>query len=124
MATLTDITTSVQTVTATGPVTPTTGLDISGVSGDATVVVEVSGLTAGKTARIQLEDTVNAFTAATALAVINVTGQIDGRSSDRYTWRKYQLPNNVFGSASAKLRANVTALDAGATLSLHAWLEQ
>jgi hypothetical protein len=124
MAQPTDITTGVQTVTATGPVTPTTGLSVSGVSGDATLVVDVVSLTAGKTARIQVEDSTNAFTAATALAVVNVTGQVDPRYDERFTLRKYQIPNSLLGQASAALRCNVTALDAGATLQLHAWLEQ
>jgi hypothetical protein len=124
MATLTDITTGVQTVTATGAVTATAGLDISGVSGDATVVVEVVSLTAAKTARIQLEDSVNAFTASIPVAVVNVIGQISGEYSQRFTFRKYQLPNNRFGTGSALLRVNVTAIDSAATLKLHAWLEQ
>ena len=123
MPTLTDITTGVQTVSTTGAITPTAGVDISGITGDATIVCEVTGLTSGKTARIQFEDTTNAFTASNALAVINVTGQIDGRWSDRFTLRKYQLPNNLFGTASAKLRANLTVIDSAAVLSLHAWLE-
>jgi hypothetical protein len=94
------------------------------VSGDATLVVDVVSLTPGKTARIQVEDSTNAFTASTPLAVVNVTGQIDPRYDDRFTLRKYQIPNSLLGQASAALRCNVTALDAGATLALHAWLEQ
>lgn len=126
MATLTDITTGAQTVTATGAVTPTAGLDVSAITGDFTIVVDVQSLTSGKTARIQVEDSANAFTAAAALAVFDVTGKIDSTnaSSVRYSRRKYELPNNQFGATGGVVRINVTALDSGSTLALHSWVEQ
>jgi len=126
MATLTDITTGLQTVTATGAVTATAGIDISAITGDATIVVDVQSLTAGKSARIQVEDSVNAFTAAAALAVFDVVGKIDSTvaASIRFSKRKYELPNSQFGVSSGLLRVNVTALDASSTLKLHCWLEQ
>jgi hypothetical protein len=124
MAISTDITTGVQTVSATGAVTPTTGLDISGISGEVTICLEVTSMTAGKTARIQFEDSVNAFTASIPLAAFNVTGAIAPAASQVFNVRKYQIPNNRFGVTSAVLRVNVTAIDAGASLSLHAWIEQ
>jgi hypothetical protein len=125
MAVPTDITTGVQTVTATGAVTPTAGLSVASLTGDYTLAIEVTGLTAGKSARIQIEDTTNAFTAATALAVWDVTGQVvNGEFSIKKTWRAYELPNSQFNVASGAYRINVTALTSGATLSLHAWIEQ
>jgi len=135
MATLTELTTGIQTVTATGAVTPTAGVDISGMTGDVTLCIEVISLTAGKTARVQIEDSVNAFTASLPVAVFNFVGQ-EGQGGTSYTAgaynpttekvsvRKYQLPNNRFGTASALARVNVTALDSSSSLSLHAWIEQ
>lgn len=134
MATITAITTGLQTVTATGPVTPTAGIDISAVTGDFTVCVEVIAMTAGKTARIQFEDTTNAFTAATALEVVHVQGQMGqggtsftsntyNPTTEKQTYRKYFVRNNVFGVASAKLRANITAIDSSASLTFNAWIE-
>ena len=123
MATLTDLTTSVQTVTSSGAVAATAGVDVSAVTGDYSVVVEVVSLTASKTARIQLEDTTNGWTTATALDVINVTGTIDSRCDERFTKRKYQLPNSQAGVTNGKFRVNVTAIDSAASLQLHAWLE-
>jgi len=123
MATLTDLTTSVQTVTSSGAVAATAGVDVSAVTGDYSVVVEVVSLTASKTARIQLEDTTNGWTTATALDVINVTGTIDSRYDERFTKRKYQLPNSQAGVTNGKFRVNVTAIDSAASLQLHAWLE-
>ena len=128
MATVTDITSGVQTVTATGAVAPTTGLDISGVSGDATIALEVvslSSVSGTASARIQFEDSTNGFTASTALWVWDAPTGTAVQYSIRVSRRKYELPNNQFGVSSAVLRANVTAL-AGTTptLKLHAWLEQ
>jgi hypothetical protein len=127
MAVPTDITTGVQTVTATGAVAPTTGLAISGYTGDVTLCLEVTNLSqvsGTASARIQFEDSTNGFTAATALWVFDVPTGTVYQASTRVSKRKYELPNNQFGVSSAVIRVNVTAL-AGTTpsLSLHAWLE-
>jgi hypothetical protein len=126
MATPTDITTGSQTVTTTGAVTPTTGLAVASLTGDYTVAIEVSNLTAGATARLQLEDTTNAFTGATALLVWDVTGQVQsGTQSIKKTWRAYELPDSKFGVSNGKYRINVTALDGSTpSLTVHAWIEQ
>src|ERR1700677_2528559 len=88
MATLTDITTGLQTVTATGPVTPTAGLSVSGVTGDFTVCVEVISLTAGKTARLPLESSTNAFTGVIADKVFQAIGQ-EGQGGTSYVSNSY-----------------------------------
>lgn len=61
MATMTigALTTGIQTVSTTGEITPTAGLDIAAITGDFTVKLRVISLTAAKTVRIQLEDSVN-----------------------------------------------------------------
>lgn len=121
------ITTGAQTVTATGAVTATTGLDISGVTGDCTVHLRVQGLSAASgtpKTTIQLEDSVNGFTASIPVAVKEVQGPVDTKTEMHFSWRKYELPNARFGTASAVLRANVMVLG-GTTpsLTLDAWLE-
>lgn len=122
-----NITTGLQTVTATGAVTPTTGLDISGITGDCTVHLRVLGLSAASgtpKASITFEDSVNAFTASVPVAERQMQGTVDTKSEVHFVIKKYELPNCRFGTASAVLRANVVAL-AGTTpsLSLDAWLE-
>lgn len=124
---ISNITTGAQTVTTTGAVTATTGLDISGVTGDCTVHLRVQGLSAASgtpKATIQLEDSVNGFTAVQPVAVQEVQGPIATTSEVHFSWRKYQLPNARFGTASAVLRANVMVLG-GTTpsLTLDSWLE-
>jgi hypothetical protein len=122
------LTTGAQTVTATGAVTATAGLDISGITGDYTVHLRVQALsTASGTpkAAIQLEDSVNAFTAVLPVAVQQVQGTIDSKTEQHFTWRKYQLPTARAGTTSAVLRFNVMTLG-GTTpsLTLDGWLEQ
>lgn len=123
--TIGDITTGAQTVTATGAVTPTAGLDVSGITGDYTVHVMVSALSASSgtpTATIQLEDTVNAFTAVLPVAVKEVQGTIG--QEQYFSWRKYELPNLRAGTASAKLRANIMSIGGSTpSLTLHSWIE-
>jgi hypothetical protein len=131
---ITALTTGLQTVTATGAITPTAGVDISGMTGDATVSIEVISMTAGKTARIQLEDSVNGFTASVPVAVFDTAGLIGqggtsytagayNPTTQKFTVRKYQLANNRFGTASAVLRLNVTAIDSASSITLNAWIE-
>ena len=127
MATITDITTGVQSVTATGALTPTAGLDISGVSGDFTLCMEVTSLVAAKTCQVQLEVSTNGFTATTPLWTEQFIGSLTSATDMRVSKRKYQLPYsgaNVFGAVNAVLRANLINLDSGASPSIHCWLEK
>lgn len=122
------LTTGAQTVTATGAVTATAGLDISGVTKDATIHLRVQNLSSASgtpIATIQLEDSVNAFTASLPVALTEVQGTVSTQTEKHFSWRKYELPNCRFGVASSVLRVNVMTL-AGTTptLTLDAWLEQ
>lgn len=134
MPTILALTTGQQSVSATGAVTPTAGVDVSGITGDFMINIDVQSLTAGKTARIQIEDTTNAFTASTALFVDNLTGLIGQGGTSwvagtynpvtfKRTIRKQDLPNSNFGVSGGKCRVNVTAIDSSASLSLNAWIE-
>ena len=125
--TISNLSTGAQTVTATGAVTPTAGLDISGISGDYTVHVRVQALSASSgtpTGQIRIEDSVNAFTASVPVAVLDVKGTIDTKTEQHFSWRKYQLPDLRAGTASAVARINVSTLG-GTTpsLTLDAWIE-
>jgi hypothetical protein len=140
MAVPTDITTGVQSFSTTGALTPTTGLDVSGAtySGDLTLCLEAIMFTAGKTAQIQIEGSVNAFTASTAIYVTDIQGQVgEGGTSAfvqgvfnpttlRRSVRKYQIPsagNVYFGQSGGKIRVNVTNMDSSAEGAVHAWIE-
>lgn len=118
-----EITTGVQTFTATGALTPTAGLDISGITGDYTIWVQVESLTAAKKCLIQLEDSVNAFTASIGVATFNPVGALAKEADIRYSLRKYQCPTLRAGTTSAVARINVTQIDSATTGKVHAWIE-
>lgn len=118
------ITTGDQTVTATGAVTPTAGLDISSTAIlDYTLWIHVKSLTAAKKAVICLEDSVNGFTASVPRVVINPVGAVGTAYDQKYSFRKYQVPSTRVGTTSAVLRANIVAIDSATTLVLNSWIE-
>src|ERR1700690_116206 len=104
----TTLTTDPQTLTAAGPAAPTTGLDISVLTGDYTLEITVQALTAASgtpKARIVLEDTVNAFTNAVAVVETNIQGPIN--TPITHLFRSDEAPSLRLGTTSAKLRLNV-----------------
>jgi hypothetical protein len=118
------ITTGVQSVTATGAVTPTAGLDVSAITGDYTLFVQVQSQTAAKGFQLQLEETVNAFTASIADMVVSAKGGIAAGYDRVWSKRKYEQPQSgAIGTASGKLRVNVTQIDSGDTIGVRAWIE-
>jgi hypothetical protein len=117
------ITTGVQTVTATGAVTPTAGLDVSGITGDWTLFIQVQSNTAAKKAKVVLEESVNAFTASTHDLVFDVSGAVGSTYDKVISRRKYELPSSIIGTTSAVIRANVQSITAGDSLAVRAWIE-
>jgi hypothetical protein len=109
------ITTGIQTVTATGPVTGT--LSTSGLPTLSTLYLDVTGLSAG-TCRISIEDSASGtfgdalpvkvwhFTAGSNPGGINVSAELD------------EIENLRKGATGNALRVNVLSLSSGATLSL------
>ena len=138
MATCYDITTGVQTVSAAGAFSGT--LDISSSTygfastTDVTLCVEVLAMTDGKGARLELQDSVNAFTTPLCVWSSEIYGKI-GQGGTSYTAgayapttsktsvRKYQVPNMRVGTSSAVVRLYCTAIDGSSSLTVHAWLE-
>jgi len=119
------ITTGVQTVTVTGPVNPTAGLSISNVTpGNWTCKLTFVSLTPGCTAQVQLETSTDGVN-WTAFMVQDVKGGFGMPPNDRiFTRTQTESPDAPFGTAGAKVRANVTALvGLNASLVLRAWVE-
>ncbi len=110
----TPLTTDPQTLTAAGPAAPTTGLDISGLSGDYTLEITVLALSSASgtpQARVVIEDTVNAFTNAVPVAEMNLQGPVTMPVT--HLIRSDEAPSLRIGTASAKLRVNVQMLNGG-----------
>src|ERR1039458_6654378 len=116
------VTTGVQTVTATGAVTPTAGLDVSGVTKDFTLFLQVQSDTAGKNFQIQLEESVNGFTASVPDLVVGGEGAVSSAADKIWSVRKYQIPGSAIGTTGAVLRANVVQIDSASSLHLRAWI--
>ena len=121
MATYTDITTGVQSDTATGAITGT--LDTSSLSGDYTVEA-VFTLTAG-TAIVAVEDTANAtaFSDAVQVAVFHIKGATPSEGVT-FSKKSYEIPGTRFGATNTKLRFNVLAITGSGTLTTHGMLIQ
>jgi hypothetical protein len=108
------LTTGQQTLTAAGAVTPSTGLDISALAGDYMLEVEVQDLHSASgtpAARVVIEDSVNAFTAALPVAEFSFSGKITTPVKVSVTNRT--APGARLGTGSAVIRANVVKLDGG-----------
>ncbi len=108
----TSLTNDPQTLTAPGPAAPTTGLAISGLSGDYTLEITVQALSATSgtpLARVVLEDTVNGFTNAIPVFEINVEGPIT--TPVTYLMRDDEVPALRIGVTNAALRLNVYDLE-------------
>lgn len=122
------ITTGPQTVTGAGPVTGV--LNTSGMSGDFTLVMEVSALSAATGtpgAIIDVEDTANAtpFSDTQVDWVEQFSGPLAAADPVKRSKRKYEIPNCRFGAANTEFRCNVLALEGGTpSLTVNAWLVQ
>lgn len=116
------------TLTAAGAVGTPGTLDISALSGDYSIIVEVSALSAASgvpSARVQLEDSVNAFTNVIAVEVFHFLGPITSAAPVRKTITNRDLPALRAGTGSAVLRANVVQLN-GTTpsITVTAWVDR
>ena len=128
MATIHEIVTGTQTVTAVGPVTGTLDTSALDAAGDYMIeltVVAFSASAGTPQARILIEDTANAFTDTLPIAVDNIQGPVVADAPITHSWKRDRIPRARIGEASAKIRVNVVELQGtGASLSLSARLYQ
>jgi hypothetical protein len=119
-----DITTGVQTVTATGPVTGV--LSTASLTGDLTLFLELDGLPAGGAARVSVEDSATNFGSSGAdalpVAVAHELNLVVPGAPVTHTWRKYNLGTIRAGATNTALRVNVLELTGG-SLSVHGYLQ-
>ena len=114
---------AITTVTATGPVTPTAGVDVSAVIGDWRVVCQVISQTAGKKYQVNLEGSADGFATRTVHLIAGGAGSIGPTADKVYSVRRYELDAWIIGSVDGKLRCNVTELDTGSSLQMRAWVQ-
>jgi hypothetical protein len=123
MATLNDITTGEQAVTAAGAVTGS--LNTSAFTEFFSVKLLVRGLAAGKRALFSIEDTANVtpYSDVRQIAVAHFIGAqpTEGVAKD---WAIYDIPMVRWGVANSALRVNCLAIDATpGSVYVHGWLE-
>lgn len=99
------------------------GIDVSGITGDWTLKLQVESLTDQKLMRLAFEDTVNDYTASLAGPTISFKGALASSYDKVKSFKKQDFPGLRLGTASAQLRANLTALDSAAIVVFRAWLE-
>jgi hypothetical protein len=96
--------------------------DITGLADHWKFELQVLALTAGKTARLTLEDATDAQgTAAQAVATIALTGQVEPGAERTYTISAPDFPGLRRGDGNCA-RIRLTLLDAEATISFAAFL--
>jgi hypothetical protein len=100
------------------------GVDVSGITGDWSLRIKVTKLTAGKNVRFQFTDSADNFSADKGVGpTFCFTGEIQPVADVTRTIRKQDMPTFRLGVASAKLRLEITAIDAGGSVDYSAWVE-
>lgn len=100
-------------------------VDISGITGDWTLVLEVMAQNDGNTTRFIFQDSVDAFTNNIGGPAASVSGQIvTAGGPRRYTWTKKDFPSLRFGTASAVLRlALAEHTGSSKSVTYQSWIE-
>ena len=114
---------AITTVTATGPVTPSAGVDVSGVIGEWRVCCQITSQTAGKTFQVHLEGSSDGFaTDIETHLIAGGSGAVSPAADEVFSIRKHQLDSTlVIGYVNGSLRCNVKEA-AGRKLATHALL--
>lgn len=99
------------------------GIDVSGITGDWTLKIQVESLTAAKNCRFAFEDTVNDYTASLTGPTVSFKGALASSFDKVKSFKKADFPSLRLGTASAQLRLKLAELDASATSVFRAWLE-
>lgn len=100
-----------------------TGIDVSGITGDWTIKLQIESLTSAKMCRITLEDTVNDYTASLAGPTVSFKGALASSYDKVKSFKKQDFPSLRLGTASAQLRVKLAEIDSSATAVFRAWLE-
>jgi hypothetical protein len=104
------------------------GVDISGITGDFTLHLRVSALSATDLAKVAFcfEDSVDAFTGKIARATQNFQGTLGQTYNQQdvvVSWRKRELKGIRAGVSSAVLRLNVVDLQGTSpSVTYEAWI--
>ena len=100
------------------------GVDVSAIDFGATIKVRVTALTEGKSARIAIEESLDAFNADTrTVTVLHFIGGIGAPAEVVQAVHTRTLPDCDLGGASATWRARLQDIDAASSITYEAFLE-
>jgi hypothetical protein len=100
-----------------------TTIDISGVTGDATVFFRCESFTAGKNAVFSVQDSADTFVSdIVTRGTFEVSGAVLLTADLTLDLRKYLSPSTRFGVTSARLRVSLTYVDTGASIQYSTWM--
>lgn len=108
-------------VTKTATFTGST-VDVSGITGDWTLKLQVSSLTSGLDARFTFEDSVNDFTASLAGPSFSFLGEIDAAQDKVVSIKKQGFHSLRLGTSGGGLHLKLASMGVG-SVTYHAWLE-
>jgi hypothetical protein len=98
--------------------------DISAITGDFTIRLVVSSLTAAKNVVLAIQDSVDGYANSVTLGAVNVSGAITANTPQTFTWRSYQLPSLRINTSNGRLRLSVQSIDGSASVTAALYLEQ
>jgi hypothetical protein len=99
------------------------GVDISGITADWTIKLQVSQLTAGSIARFVFEESVDGFTTTFGGPTWEFKGDIESTFDKVKSIKKQDFPGLVFGTSGGKIRLHLTELTASSSVTFHGWSE-
>lgn len=104
------------------------GVDISGITGDWTIKLQVESLVDSVAAttpqvRFAFEDTVTDYTASLAGPTMSFKGSLSNNADKVKSWKKQDFPDLRAGVALAQLRLRLSNIETGGTVIYHAWME-
>ena len=115
------------TVTKTATFTGT-AIDVSGITGDWTLKLQVQAMSDAVAAtvpmvRIGFSDTVNDWTASIAGPAISFKGTLAASYDKVKSFKKQDFPDLRLGTGSAQLRMNQLNIESGGSVTYRSWLE-
>jgi hypothetical protein len=119
--TLTQVDSQTKTAAFTGA-----GIDISGITGDWTLKINVQSLADASTTpvvRLSFEDTVNDYTASLAGPTVSFKGALSNNADKVKSFKKQDFPDLRLGTSSAQLRLKLSNIESGGSCNYRAWLE-
>ena len=88
--------------------------DVSTLTGDYTLKLAITSMTAAQNAVVCIQGSTDGFVASlVTLECANMTGPVSANAPVWYSWRSYQVPYFVLGTVNARLRVAITGITGG-----------